>query len=190
MQQQKMITFYPFVSVRSFVSTQDGDAPIDAQARRKTSCNAPLINTDGKVCPKRRIHQHTSTSAVISYQRQLHKRMNRSDNDKGQNNLLLKHLSHKLHEQYPNCNGCTNTELLLAHVSTKLSQRAKDIALETARQTLLEIYPASSSHSNDNQILPIPISEFPKTKKRARMEEGAYEYETKMPPHKCRKVSL
>ena len=189
MQQQKMITFYPFVSVRSFVSTQDGDAPIDAQARRKTSCNAPLINTDGKVCPKRRIHQHTSTSAVLSYQRRLHKRMNQSDNDKGQNNLLLKHLSHKLHEQYPNCNGCTNTELLLAHVSTKLSQRAKDIALETARQTLLEIYPASSSHSNDNQILPIPISEFPKTKKRARMEEGTYE--TKMPPQKhCRKVSL
>ena len=49
-------------------------------------------------------------------------------------------------------------------------QRAKEIALETARQTLLDVYPSLTSSSSDLET-PIHISKFPEIKKRRSTQE-------------------
>lgn len=125
----------------------------EAQRRKEMTCSiskkcsqdktVPLINTDGKVCTERRVHQRTAIMAILSYQKHMQERLSKS----------------------------SEFELLVSSVSQKLSQRAKDIALETARQTSFEVYP----HLSSSNLAPINISSFPEIKKKSKKREHSSE---------------
>ena len=110
--------------------------------QEKTPDDIPLINTYGKVCHERRMQRRMYSRAVLSYQKRLQRRQG-------------------------GCNDSSSPSLLLAPISIKFSQRAKEIALETARQTLLDVYPSLTSSSPN----PIRISKFPEIKKRRSTQE-------------------
>ena len=112
--------------------------------QEKTDDDIPLINTYGKVCHERRTQRRMYSRAVLSYQKRLKRRQG-------------------------GCSGSSSPSLLLAPISIKFSQRAKEIALETARQTLLDVYPSLASSSSDLET-PIHISKFPEIKKRRSQE--------------------
>jgi len=111
----------------------------------KAHDDVPLINTYGKVCHERRMQRRMYSRAVSSYQKRLQSRQG-------------------------GCSGSSSPSLLLAPISINFSQRAKEIALETARQTLLDVYPCLASSSSDLET-PIRISKFPEIKKRRSTQE-------------------
>ena len=165
--QKKRVTFCPTVTVNMFISTpqaQDtssssehtvqnaktgldllSDVAFEEQRQQEmTRCSnvhekstVPLINTDGRVCRERHIHRHVVQCALLSYQKRL----------------------------VGSGSSCKYITDLLAPISLKLSQRARDIALETARVNLIEVYPSSAFPSTS--VVPICISQFPEIKKRA-----------------------
>jgi len=161
---QKLVTFCPRVTIKPFPSYREmPNARQTPAAPRSTNSTqfdhlrrngmarckgkdsqdktASVINSNGKICLERRIQQRITRWAVLSYQRRLQERKEGSA---------------------PNSVKFTP---LPSHVSLKLSQRAKDIALETARQTYLEVYPFFVSSSN---VLPIQISEYPEIKRKTK----------------------
>ena len=106
--------------------------------------NASVVNTDGRVCIERRVQQRTAILAVLSYQKKLRQRSSTRA-------------------------AAAASSHLLAPVSLKLSQRAKEIALETARLVFLDVYP---QHSASSHRTPICISEFPSMKQKKRVLPG------------------
>jgi len=106
---------------------------------------APTVNTDGNVYIERRIRQRIAIAAVISYERRLQERAT---------------------------GAAPSFELthLLSHISLKLSKRAQGIALETAQQTFLEVYPFSACSSD---MIPTAyiISDFPEIKKKKKKKK-------------------
>ena len=114
--------------------------------QEKTGDDVPLINTYGKVSHERRIQRRLYSRAVLSYQKRLNRRQG-------------------------GCSAGSSASLLLAPISIKFSQRAKEIALETARQTLLDVYPCLASSSSSDLETPIHISKFPEIKKRRSTQE-------------------
>jgi len=178
---QKKITFCPFVNVRlgftkevddvshshdvhtnkkagaHHCTTSTSSATFEKQRQdvktrciavdqEKTGDDVPLINTYGKVCHERRTQRRMYSRAVLSYQKRLQSRRQGGYNDS------------------------SSPSLLLAPISIRFSQRAKEIALETARQTLLDVYPCLASSSSDLET-PIHISKFPEIKKRRSTQE-------------------
>lgn len=157
---------HPVVSVNAAASARSHDVhsastrsptPSSFERRRhseltrradKTSArdeNASVVNTDGRVCIERRVQQRTAILAVLSYQKKL-----RQSSSTG-------------------AAASTSNLQLLAPVSFKLSQRAKEIALETARLVFLDVYP---QHSASSHRTPICISEFPSMKQKKRVHPG------------------
>ena len=162
--QKKCVTFCPTVTVNMFISTpqaQDtssssehtvqnaktgldllSDVAFEEQRQQEmTRCSnvhekstVPLINTDGRVCRERHIHRHVVQCALLSYQKRL-----------VGSGSSFKYITD-----------------LLAPISLKLSQRARDIALETARVNMIEVGQSPSA-----SVVPICISQFPEIKKRA-----------------------
>lgn len=178
-QKKREVSFCSLVTVNTIRLKQDNvhnesDSPNSAdfeqqrQLLRKTCCkdqknakdksNVPIVNSEGQVCTERRVQQRTAVAAIISYQRRLRERIESSD----------------------------SSTLRLCPISLKLSQRAKDIALETARQTLLEVYPLLAFESNGKALVPIEISEFPEIKKKKKKRECPGELlGCTPPPMKC-----
>mmetsp|Transcript_4870 Transcript_4870/g.10734 ORF Transcript_4870/g.10734 Transcript_4870/m.10734 type:complete len:209 (+) Transcript_4870:138-764(+) len=161
---QKLVTFCPRVTIKPFPSYREmPNARETPAAPRSTNCTqfdqlrrngmarckgndsqdktASVINSNGEICLERRIQQRITRWAVLSYQRRLQERIEGS--------------------------APTSVKFtpLLSQVSLKLSQRAKDVSLETARQTYLEVYPFFVSSSN---VLPIQISEYPAFKRKTK----------------------
>mmetsp|Transcript_33262 Transcript_33262/g.69945 ORF Transcript_33262/g.69945 Transcript_33262/m.69945 type:complete len:264 (-) Transcript_33262:245-1036(-) len=140
------VTFCDFITVNTFpthtISSNDFEQKRQKEMTRVNTkdtedTTTSIINTEGKVCIERRIQQRTAILAVLSFQKRLHQTVS---------------------EVTP------SSEFIgrLSSTSLKLSQWAKDIALETARQTVLEVYPQSLSTSNS---VPIRLSEFPEIKR-------------------------
>jgi len=153
---QKKVTFCPLVTVNTFptsflrsreILSADSEQQLQKAMTRRKGKDAqdkttPTVNPGGKVRIERRIQQRTAIMAVLSYQR-------------------------RLQERIAGVAPSFEFTLLLSPISLKLSQRAKDIALETARQTFLEVYAISASAS---YMVPIHVSEFPEIKKKKKRE--------------------
>lgn len=164
---QKEVTFCPLVTVHTFppsflpsreMLSADSEQQLQkAMTRRKgkdAQDKTTSVNPDSKVRIERRIQQRTAIMAVLSYQR-------------------------RLQERIAGVAPSFEFPLLLSPTSLKLSQRAKDIALETARQTFLEVYPLSASASD---MVPIHVSEFPEIRKKKKKREHPGNFVCNPPP--------
>mmetsp|Transcript_21776 Transcript_21776/g.35409 ORF Transcript_21776/g.35409 Transcript_21776/m.35409 type:complete len:195 (-) Transcript_21776:92-676(-) len=157
---QKKVAFCSLVTVNTFLSSEEkhgiNSKDFEHQSQKQkviARCKniAPAVNTDGNVCIERRTQQRIAIAAVISYQRRLRERAT---------------------------GVAPSFELthLLSHLSLKLSKRAKSIALETARQTFLEVYPFPACSSDTIPTAHI-ISDFPEIKKKKkRGHPGSIDY--------------
>ena len=156
---RRAVSFCPSVTVNTYAAARERHArtAADFQEQRHAALTrfqgkksdargkeAPLINTEGKVCSERRRHQRSAVNAVLSLQRKLHRK---------------------------STGGCvvasSEVARLLSAASLKLSQRSGDVAREVARQVLLEVHPLLQSASNS---VPIDLAEFPRLKTKPQSE--------------------
>ena len=154
---RREVSFCPSVTVNTYAAARERHAhTADFQEQRHAALTrfqgkksdardkeAPLINTEGKVCSERRRHQRSAVNAVLSLQRKLHRKT---------------------------AGGCvvasSEVARLLSAASLKLSQRAGDVAREVARQVLLEVHPLQSASNS----VPIDLAEFPRLKTKPQSE--------------------
>lgn len=130
--------------------------------------NATITNIEGKVPHERRVHQRTAILAILSYQQRIQEQFLKNGHHATKNsNSSVPVLPP------PSSTLSNKPQLLLSQVSTKFSQRAKDIALESARLNCLEVYssdsfPMPSSISLASLSIPVALSDFPIIKQKKR----------------------
>lgn len=136
------VQFLSTVTIRkcSHIRPQSDDThypPIPlAQTQDNAVSASPIASFEGGIPHDRRVQQRISIAAVLSFQDHLRKQA-------------------KDPSTHPD---------LLCSVSSKFSQRARDLALEHGRQLFCEVHqPADGS----DVLVPLPISKFPALKRKS-----------------------
>lgn len=138
------VQFSSTVTIRkcSHNSPQSNETPYPPLPMTQTQDSTSIASTEGGIPHDRRVQQRISIAAVLSFQDHLRKQTK---------------------------DPSTHSDLLCS-VSSKFSQRARDLALEHGRQLFCEVHqPAKGSVV----LMPFQISKFPAFKRKSKNEAGA-----------------
>mmetsp|Transcript_26296 Transcript_26296/g.37548 ORF Transcript_26296/g.37548 Transcript_26296/m.37548 type:complete len:169 (-) Transcript_26296:45-551(-) len=146
------VQFSSTVTIRkcSHICPQSDDTPYPPipMTQTQTQDSTSIASTEGGIPHDRRVQQRISIAAVLSFQDHLRKQTK---------------------------DPSTHSDLLCS-VSSKFSQRARDLALEHGRQLFCEVHqPANGSVV----LVPLNISKFPALKRKSYASRSKNEVEKK-----------